>query len=70
NALPTVAAGGGLLVADSDLTPDWLRDTVLPLLTDPGRLTAMGLAARRSAVADASGALLRMTLAACGRIAP
>ncbi|MHB8341773.1 MAG: UDP-N-acetylglucosamine--N-acetylmuramyl-(pentapeptide) pyrophosphoryl-undecaprenol N-acetylglucosamine transferase, partial [Mycobacteriales bacterium] len=49
NALPTVAAGGGLLVADSDLTPDWLRDTVLPLLTDPGRLTAMGLAARRSA---------------------
>ena len=33
NAAPVVAAGGGLLVDDADLTPAWLRAHVLPLLT-------------------------------------
>ncbi len=34
NAEPVVAAGGGLLVADEDCTPSWVRSTVLPLLVD------------------------------------
>jgi UDP-N-acetylglucosamine--N-acetylmuramyl-(pentapeptide) pyrophosphoryl-undecaprenol N-acetylglucosamine transferase len=45
NAEPVVAAGGGLLVADADLDPAWLRANVLPLLTDPSRREAMGRAA-------------------------
>ncbi len=45
NALPVVEAGGGLLVADADLTPEWIERTVLPLVTDPGRLATMGIAA-------------------------
>ncbi len=41
NALPVVAAGGGLLVDDTDLTPEFLAARVVPLVTDPARLAAM-----------------------------
>src|ERR1700710_2694612 len=46
NARPVVDAGGGLMVADSALTPEWVRATVPDLLTDPDRLAAMSAAAR------------------------
>ncbi|MDI1464863.1 undecaprenyldiphospho-muramoylpentapeptide beta-N-acetylglucosaminyltransferase [Catellatospora sp. KI3] len=45
NALPVVEAGGGLIVDDGDLTPGWIEQNVVPLVTDPGRLHAMGTAA-------------------------
>ena len=45
NARPVVDAGGALLVADADLTPDWVAATVPGLATDPDRLAAMGAAA-------------------------
>jgi UDP-N-acetylglucosamine--N-acetylmuramyl-(pentapeptide) pyrophosphoryl-undecaprenol N-acetylglucosamine transferase len=35
NALPVVQAGGGLLVDDADLTPEWIERTVVPLANDP-----------------------------------
>jgi UDP-N-acetylglucosamine--N-acetylmuramyl-(pentapeptide) pyrophosphoryl-undecaprenol N-acetylglucosamine transferase len=49
NALPVVEAGGGLLVDDAELTPDWVEKHVPALLHDPPRLAAM------SAVAAAYG---------------
>ena len=52
NAAAVVAAGGGLLVADADLTPAWLREHVVPLLADSSRTAAMGRAARGEGVAD------------------
>lgn len=45
NARPIVDAGGALLVPDAELTPDWVADTVPPLVTDPARLAAMSAAA-------------------------
>ena len=45
NAAPIVRAGGGLMIEDAKLTPEWIRDTVLPVLRDPGRLAAMSTAA-------------------------
>jgi UDP-N-acetylglucosamine--N-acetylmuramyl-(pentapeptide) pyrophosphoryl-undecaprenol N-acetylglucosamine transferase len=45
NARPVVEAGGALLVADSDFTPDYVATTVVPLATDAPRLAAMGAAA-------------------------
>lgn len=45
NALPVVGAGGGLLVADADLTPAFVAETVRVLLGDVPRLTTMTTAA-------------------------
>ena len=41
NARPVVDAGGGLMVADAALTPEWVTETVPDLLTDAERLAAM-----------------------------
>ena len=45
NARHVVTAGGGLLVADSALTSEWVAATVPGLITDRDRLDAMGKAA-------------------------
>jgi UDP-N-acetylglucosamine--N-acetylmuramyl-(pentapeptide) pyrophosphoryl-undecaprenol N-acetylglucosamine transferase len=62
NAEPIVAGGGGLLVDDADLTPQWIMDHVLPILTDPARLGAMSRAAARSGARDADVVLARAVL--------
>lgn len=70
NALPVVEAGGGLLVDNADLSPGWIRDTVLPVLGDPdvlaGMVEAAGLLGRRDGdlalaelVADAANEAIR-----------
>ncbi|HMO11997.1 MAG TPA: glycosyltransferase, partial [Actinotalea sp.] len=64
NAAPVVDAGGALLVADGDLTPAWLRATVVPLLGDRARLAAMRSAARTVGVADAAARMSDLVLAA------
>jgi UDP-N-acetylglucosamine--N-acetylmuramyl-(pentapeptide) pyrophosphoryl-undecaprenol N-acetylglucosamine transferase len=45
NALPVVQAGGGFLVEDGDLSPEWIESTVIPLLRDPARVARMSRAA-------------------------
>ncbi|ORW15180.1 UDP-N-acetylglucosamine--N-acetylmuramyl-(pentapeptide) pyrophosphoryl-undecaprenol N-acetylglucosamine transferase [Mycolicibacter nonchromogenicus] len=45
NARPVVDAGGGILVDDASLTPDFVAETVAGLLTDTERLAAMTSAA-------------------------
>ena len=52
NAEPVVEAGGGLLVDDAQCTPQWVRETLLPLLTDPGELAAMSKAAAAFGITD------------------
>jgi UDP-N-acetylglucosamine--N-acetylmuramyl-(pentapeptide) pyrophosphoryl-undecaprenol N-acetylglucosamine transferase len=57
NALPVVQAGGGLLVDDAELTPDWIEHNVIPLLRDPARLAAMSAAAASYGRRDGDEAL-------------
>jgi UDP-N-acetylglucosamine--N-acetylmuramyl-(pentapeptide) pyrophosphoryl-undecaprenol N-acetylglucosamine transferase len=45
NALPVIKAGGGMLIADAELTPGFVAEQVAGLLTDEARLTAMTAAA-------------------------
>jgi UDP-N-acetylglucosamine--N-acetylmuramyl-(pentapeptide) pyrophosphoryl-undecaprenol N-acetylglucosamine transferase len=45
NAVPVVEAGGGLIVDDAELSPEWISANVVPLLKDAPRLEAMGHAA-------------------------
>jgi UDP-N-acetylglucosamine--N-acetylmuramyl-(pentapeptide) pyrophosphoryl-undecaprenol N-acetylglucosamine transferase len=58
NAVPVVQAGGGLLVDDAELTPQWIERTVIPLARDPQRLAAMGAAAATYGRRDGDEALL------------
>ena len=52
NAEPVVAAGGGLLVADQQFTPAWIRDHLVPWLADPVGLAGAGAAAASWGVRD------------------
>src|SRR5436309_3397794 len=45
NALPVVRAGGGLMVSDADLSPEWIRDMLVPILLDPDLVAAMSQSA-------------------------
>jgi len=45
NALPIVQRGGGLLVEDDELTADWIKGSLLPLLTNIDQVAAMSEAA-------------------------
>src|SRR5262249_53334745 len=54
NALPVVNAGGGMVVADGDLTPGLVAREVGGLLTDAPRLAAMTSAAARVGHRDAA----------------
>src|SRR5216684_3915601 len=45
NALPIEEAGGGLIIADADLSPEWIRSDLLPILVDAQLVAAMSQAA-------------------------
>jgi UDP-N-acetylglucosamine--N-acetylmuramyl-(pentapeptide) pyrophosphoryl-undecaprenol N-acetylglucosamine transferase len=45
NVLPIVQRGGGLLVEDAELTADWIRSALLPVLTNIDQVAAMSEAA-------------------------
>jgi UDP-N-acetylglucosamine--N-acetylmuramyl-(pentapeptide) pyrophosphoryl-undecaprenol N-acetylglucosamine transferase len=73
NAEPVVGAGGGLLVDDGQCTPEWVRETLLPLLTDAGELAAMGKAAAAFAITDGDerlADLVELAVTEAGRARP
>jgi UDP-N-acetylglucosamine--N-acetylmuramyl-(pentapeptide) pyrophosphoryl-undecaprenol N-acetylglucosamine transferase len=62
NALPVVNAGGGLLVADADLSPGLVADQVGTLLGDASRLAAMTKAAALVGHPDAAQQVAQVAL--------
>lgn len=52
NASGVVAAGGGTLTEDAQVTPGWVRDEVAPLVTDAERVAAMSAAAAEAGERD------------------
>lgn len=71
NAADLVAAGGALLVSDAEFTPDYVAQTVIPLLLDPDALEAMGAAARSQGRSDAADVMAAMVIDSLGlRIPP
>jgi len=62
NAEAVVAAGGAVLVADADFTPDWARRHLPALLTDRARLDAMSRAAAGLLHTDADEALASLII--------
>jgi UDP-N-acetylglucosamine--N-acetylmuramyl-(pentapeptide) pyrophosphoryl-undecaprenol N-acetylglucosamine transferase len=53
NALPVVQHGGGMLVADAELTSEWIRDTLLPVLVNIDQVADMSEAAATLGRGDA-----------------
>jgi UDP-N-acetylglucosamine--N-acetylmuramyl-(pentapeptide) pyrophosphoryl-undecaprenol N-acetylglucosamine transferase len=45
NAMPIVQRGGGLLVEDAELTADWIKTSLLPVLTNIDQVAVMSEAA-------------------------
>jgi UDP-N-acetylglucosamine--N-acetylmuramyl-(pentapeptide) pyrophosphoryl-undecaprenol N-acetylglucosamine transferase len=66
NALPLVAAGGGLLVEDAELSPSWLTGHLLPLVTDPGALAGYAAHAKAAGTPDAADRLADIVLEVAG----
>ncbi|NUR88539.1 MAG: undecaprenyldiphospho-muramoylpentapeptide beta-N-acetylglucosaminyltransferase [Nonomuraea sp.] len=62
NAERITAGGGGLVVDDADLSPDWIIQNVLPILRDPERVAAMSEAAAALGRKDADQVLARKVL--------
>jgi UDP-N-acetylglucosamine--N-acetylmuramyl-(pentapeptide) pyrophosphoryl-undecaprenol N-acetylglucosamine transferase len=62
NAEPIVAAGGGLLVDNTDLSPQWIVQQIVPRITDPSSLRAMSRAAGHAGARDAAAVLARHIL--------
>jgi UDP-N-acetylglucosamine--N-acetylmuramyl-(pentapeptide) pyrophosphoryl-undecaprenol N-acetylglucosamine transferase len=60
NAHPVVQAGGALLIDDAALTPAWIDNVVIPLVSHPGRLAAMSAAASGIVPRDADQRLAAM----------
>lgn len=62
NAADQVAAGGALLVDDAAFTPEWIRSTLVPLLTDRDEVAAMTAATAGSNHADAADRMVDLVL--------
>jgi UDP-N-acetylglucosamine--N-acetylmuramyl-(pentapeptide) pyrophosphoryl-undecaprenol N-acetylglucosamine transferase len=62
NAIPVVQAGGGLLVDDAELTPEWIERTVVPLALDKVRLAEMSESAAQFGRHDGDEALRNFVL--------
>jgi UDP-N-acetylglucosamine--N-acetylmuramyl-(pentapeptide) pyrophosphoryl-undecaprenol N-acetylglucosamine transferase len=64
NAQPIVDAGGGIMVSDAALRPDWIRETVIPLMNDHEGLANMSVRAAALGRRDADERLVEMILEA------
>jgi UDP-N-acetylglucosamine--N-acetylmuramyl-(pentapeptide) pyrophosphoryl-undecaprenol N-acetylglucosamine transferase len=66
NAADVVAAGGGVLVDDAAFLPAWIEANLVPLLTDPERVTRMAAAAASAGALDGTDRMVALVDAARG----
>ena len=59
-----VRAGGAILVEDNELTPEWVRGTLIPLLTDDAALAEMSARAVTAGTLDGTERLYDLVRAA------
>ena len=63
NAEPIVAAGGGVMIDNADISTDWITGELIPMLTDTDRVVSMSEAASRMGRRDADMELAREVMA-------
>lgn len=62
NAQPVVNAGGGMIVHDDDFTAGWIKEHVVPLITDKTKLSEMSAVAWEYGRRDAAERMARIIL--------
>jgi UDP-N-acetylglucosamine--N-acetylmuramyl-(pentapeptide) pyrophosphoryl-undecaprenol N-acetylglucosamine transferase len=62
NALPIVQHGGGMLVDDAELTADWIKGSLVPVLTNVDRVVSMSEAAASLGRKNADRALAKAVM--------
>jgi UDP-N-acetylglucosamine--N-acetylmuramyl-(pentapeptide) pyrophosphoryl-undecaprenol N-acetylglucosamine transferase len=62
NAEPIAAAGGAVIVDNDRFTADWVESQLIPMITDPLRMSEMAAAAARAGARDADAVLARHVL--------
>jgi UDP-N-acetylglucosamine--N-acetylmuramyl-(pentapeptide) pyrophosphoryl-undecaprenol N-acetylglucosamine transferase len=62
NALPIVRRGGGMLVDDAELSAEWIKGSLLPVLTNIDRVVSMSEAAASLGRKDADRALAKAVI--------
>lgn len=62
NAEPIEEAGGGLIIDNADLSPEWIAEALLPILLDGELVAAMGRAAAATGNRDADRDLAALVL--------
>jgi UDP-N-acetylglucosamine--N-acetylmuramyl-(pentapeptide) pyrophosphoryl-undecaprenol N-acetylglucosamine transferase len=62
NAEPIEQAGGGVIIDDANLSPDWIISTLLPILADDELVAAMAQAAAASGNREADADLAALVL--------
>jgi UDP-N-acetylglucosamine--N-acetylmuramyl-(pentapeptide) pyrophosphoryl-undecaprenol N-acetylglucosamine transferase len=63
NARDSVIAGGAIVCADRDFSPEWIRTSLIPLLGDATRRAAMASRAANAGIRDGADRLAAMVLA-------
>lgn len=64
NARDIVHAGGAILCADADFSPEWVRASLIPLLMDSRRRTEMAERSRAAGIRDGAERLTSLVFAA------
>ena len=60
NAADLVSAGGGVLIDDALFTSEYIRDQVIPLISNPKKLNLMRIAAKESSIPDGTDRLYQL----------
>jgi UDP-N-acetylglucosamine--N-acetylmuramyl-(pentapeptide) pyrophosphoryl-undecaprenol N-acetylglucosamine transferase len=63
NARESVNAGGAILCADTDFSPEWVRHSLIPLLGDASRRADMAARAATAGIRDGAERLAALVLA-------
>jgi UDP-N-acetylglucosamine--N-acetylmuramyl-(pentapeptide) pyrophosphoryl-undecaprenol N-acetylglucosamine transferase len=67
NATPVVEAGGAIMISDLEFNADFVRDHVLPIVTDPTKLIEMSKASSSLGHKDSAKDLARLVLSVAGK---
>jgi UDP-N-acetylglucosamine--N-acetylmuramyl-(pentapeptide) pyrophosphoryl-undecaprenol N-acetylglucosamine transferase len=70
NATPVVKAGGALMIPDLEFNADFVRDQILPIVSDPAKLSEMSKVTSSFGYKDSATDLAELVLSVAGKVRP